>query len=875
MGIALDLGSLVCHLRLGQDWETDVVKAKNTMTQTLQGMSSTAGEMSVVFSAAAKASLGFAATFTAVGGVLYGLRKFSEAAIQAQDTQARFNVTFGESNRVMTVWANGLASTMKRSADDIQGYAVRFQNAFQGIGLSDSMGRGFTAQLTEIGYAMSRRLGLPVEDVMQRINMAILGNTRGLRELNVVITDASLKAYAMSKGYTKAGEELTALGEAYTRVQMILEQGLLYQKDSANIPLRAKDAITQYKDACKDLREELGTHLLPLLTELYTDLTNITRASSKGIQHMQGSKATTDLDAFIAEEFHRREPTFDMKYTKTFFSSPAKDVWNQVRDELTSQWQGFIQEYAKMTEDQRKWIQENVQKSLAAEVEMGFRTPEMAEKVRDLYKSLETTFPSTGNKPNAADLSTVTEEEKDQAKQLAAEHERLASERVTLTAQMYGQIGELDAKWYGSQLDALDALKKQYEAKGIDRVLIDKWAMAQEVALIQEQQDADQKQMDQETKQREQAIKLQEEEINKRLEQQETTRKMLEDRVRSTAQMYDKIGAYDDIWFHAQMSALELDRTAYEQVGIDKVHIEEEWWPSQVQKLRDIQVQRAEDAAEKQKRVLKDQQEAAERIIQANAQLYQGLGHVTGAYEAQLALLDDQKKRYEEIGADLRAINAWYQRQIELLDIAIGKNGTIVDQLKAAAAELRIAAEEAGGPWYQFTKELPNLLENGLMNMLQNMHTWTDAMKSMLKEIYFEAIRIAFIKPAANAAAQAFTTIGTAVVGGIAGSYAGGAGSAGMGQAGSGGYHQYAEGGIAWSPQIASIAENEPELITPLSKLGTMGGKVTVNVINQSGTPLSVSKEEQYMMSDERIINVMVSRMDTDGRLQKAMGTRR
>ncbi len=347
-------------------------------------------------------------------------------------------------------------------------------------------------------------------------------------------------------------------------------------------------------------------------------------------------------------------------------------------------------------------------------------------------------------------------------------------------------------------------------------------------------------------------------------------RKLQEERVRSTAQMYDQIGTYDDNWLHAQISALEIDRTAYEDLGLSKVQIDE-WWLSQNQKLLDIQTKGIEEAAEKQKKALQDQQQKAERIIQANAQLYQGLENVTGAYEAQRSLLDDQKRRYEEIGADVRAINAWYERQIELLDITVGKTGTWAEQIKAAAAELKIAAKEAGGPWYQFTKEIPSLLESGMMRMAQDMRNWTDAMKSMLKEIYFEAIRIAFIRPAANAMAGAFSTVGSAVIGGIARGWGGGASvTTPAGAHGGSGLIGHAEGGMMWTPHIAKVAENEPELITPLSKLGRMGGKVTVNVINESGTPLTVTKQQEYLLSDQRIVDVSVQAAQTNGRYRRA-----
>jgi hypothetical protein len=38
----------------------------------------------------------------------------------------------------------------------------------------------------------------------------------------------------------------------------------------------------------------------------------------------------------------------------------------------------------------------------------------------------------------------------------------------------------------------------------------------------------------------------------------------------------------------------------------------------------------------------------------------------------------------------------------------------------------------------------------------------------------------------------------------------------------------YASGGVAWTPQVASLAENEPEAIIPLSKLG--GGEIHIHV---------------------------------------------
>lgn len=257
------------------------------------------------------------------------------------------------------------------------------------------------------------------------------------------------------------------------------------------------------------------------------------------------------------------------------------------------------------------------------------------------------------------------------------------------------------------------------------------------------------------------------------------------------------------------------------------------------------------------------------------------------ANAAAIAKQFDVEKQYV-----LDLIEAYKKEQQVLLDIErLKTSDSIANGFKAAGMQIRREIQTWGERAYEFTMSMSQSLENGLMNMLQDTRNWADAMKSMLKEIYFEAIRIAFISPLAKGMAGAFSTIGSAVVGGL---FPGPASSnmqvpginpnqvvdlgstLNFGSAGSNMmFPGHAEGGMAWTPHIAKIAENEPELITPLSKLGGLGGKVTVNVINQSGVPLGPTKEEQYMMSDERIINVVVSRMDTDSRLQKAVGTRR
>lgn len=267
------------------------------------------------------------------------------------------------------------------------------------------------------------------------------------------------------------------------------------------------------------------------------------------------------------------------------------------------------------------------------------------------------------------------------------------------------------------------------------------------------------------------------------------------------------------------------------------------------------------------------------RRLEINAQIYSELIRENGAYEAQWKYLKSQSLQLELNGGDIQLINKWLERQNELLSISVNKYGSIGDQLDAAYRQMKIEQEQAAGPWYEFATTLPQMMENGFMNMAKAGRDWGDQMKAMLEEIYWEFVRLQFIKPIASALSQGFSFGMSSLFGG---NPSGTPGPSPVGTDTSGVFDYQlggmASGGIAWNPQVKWVAEKEPELITPLSQVGNVlgnGGNVSVNVINESGVPLTVSKEEQYIMSDQRIIDVVVRRAPQDYQLQKALGVRR
>lgn len=213
---------------------------------------------------------------------------------------------------------------------------------------------------------------------------------------------------------------------------------------------------------------------------------------------------------------------------------------------------------------------------------------------------------------------------------------------------------------------------------------------------------------------------------------------------------------------------------------------------------------------------------------------------------ASIAKTFNVEKRYV-----LDLIEAYKKEQRILLDIEELKHSErLVDGFKAAGMQIQREIQTWGERAYEFSMGMVSTFENGLMQMLDDMSNWKNAVKQILREILMEAMRIAYIRPAAQELAGVISAGVQGAVGGLGGAARVAEIPSGtLGASGTGGIHGFQEGGIAWYPQLANVAEKEPELITPFSKIGQL-----VEQLRQAGTggkPSPVS-----MSTNTKIVNV-------------------
>ena len=156
-------------------------------------------------------------------------------------------------------------------------------------------------------------------------------------------------------------------------------------------------------------------------------------------------------------------------------------------------------------------------------------------------------------------------------------------------------------------------------------------------------------------------------------------------------------------------------------------------------------------------------------------------------------------------------------------------------------------------------------MEQGMMNMIEDWKSWKDTVISMLREVYYEAVRIAFITPAAKKSAEGLTdagkwlfkafSIGTTSTGtssdfGVTGGQIGPAEAPGL-----------ASGGTVEKTGWAMVHKGEE-----FSGVGkTLGGNGNLNFkLHYEGQPLVVSKQQSFIQNEQQFAEVWLALADTN-----------
>lgn len=221
-------------------------------------------------------TLGKAAAFTGLTVGAAELVKFGVEAVrmagQVQKSTEAIHANFGKAAAGVLEFTDN-AAKIGLSARDAEATATQFGLLFKNLGIGQAAAGEMTVGFEQLGAAISQIKGTDPAEVMNKLALAAAGNTRGLKQLGIVVDAATIKQEAFKLGLISSVKDAVTPAIRAQAIYALATQNLgEFQRQAA---AHAGDFTNQQRKLnaeWENAKEQLGQALLPVMTKLVTVL---------------------------------------------------------------------------------------------------------------------------------------------------------------------------------------------------------------------------------------------------------------------------------------------------------------------------------------------------------------------------------------------------------------------------------------------------------------------------------------------------------------------------------------------------------------------------------------------------------------------------
>lgn len=244
------------------------------------------GGMAEMASAVAGGTAAFQLVEAVATTAIAAFKEFTERAIQAgsamEETSGVINSMLGDSADAAEQWAKRVGASMGRATQFMRFEFAGSVNKLKGAmeDLPQHTITDFAKRIVEAGVAFDKFSDRVSDaEAINAITMGVMGNTRALKQLGVVIQDKDMDTYAASLGKVK--DQLTDTEAAQGRFNIIMEKLKGPIEDGKTQADSYQEAMARLNSVWDNMAETLGTKLLPYVTTLVREFTLVLNLMSK------------------------------------------------------------------------------------------------------------------------------------------------------------------------------------------------------------------------------------------------------------------------------------------------------------------------------------------------------------------------------------------------------------------------------------------------------------------------------------------------------------------------------------------------------------------------------------------------------------------
>lgn len=207
-----------------------------------------------------------------------------------QESLNKVNVAFGKSSAEVQAFAKTTLNSFGIAEGSALEMASLFGDMATSMGLSQKEAAGMSASLVGLAGDLASFKNIGIEQAQTALAGIFTGETETLKKLGIVMTEANLKSFALSKGLDANVKSMTQAEKVALRYSFIMESTANAQGDFARTSGGFANQFRVLQESIKQLGEQFGTILLPLATrmvaklrEFATTISNLTREQKETI----------------------------------------------------------------------------------------------------------------------------------------------------------------------------------------------------------------------------------------------------------------------------------------------------------------------------------------------------------------------------------------------------------------------------------------------------------------------------------------------------------------------------------------------------------------------------------------------------------------
>lgn len=217
-----------------------------------------------------------AVSFAAVIAGLFKLGKTAlDTASDIEEVQNVVNVAFGAAAAEINKFSKSAIKSFGLSELSAKRYASTFMAMSNGMGVATDSGKTMSIELTKLVGDMASFYNVSQDVASTALASIYTGETETLKKFGVVMTEANLKAFALSRGITKQYSAMSQAEKVALRYNYVMAQTAQAQGDFARTSGNWANQIRILKEQYAAFMGVLGTALKQVLLPVLQTLNNI------------------------------------------------------------------------------------------------------------------------------------------------------------------------------------------------------------------------------------------------------------------------------------------------------------------------------------------------------------------------------------------------------------------------------------------------------------------------------------------------------------------------------------------------------------------------------------------------------------------------